>query len=99
LIGLADVARAHDWYSGMKSRAKGVEGYSCCSGNEDTGDCRPVPAWMVGDRWRIRDLDGREYDVPDDAIHDDAENLEPFQASACIWHGRVICFWRKRAGG
>lgn len=101
LVGILDAVRAHDWYSEKKTSGGG----SCCNGitmpdGRRTGDCQPVRAWTDdAGRWHLLYVDGLEYDVPEDAIHDDSENVEPFQASACVWNRKVICFWRKRAGG
>lgn len=95
----APPASAHDWYSKLKSRAAGTKGYSCCNHNPKNPDCLPVQAWTDDTgQWFFLYKDGKEYRVPADAINPDEENQEPFQASACVWQGKVMCFWRKGAG-
>jgi hypothetical protein len=91
--GISSAALAHDWFEG-KTNGKGEK---CCDGE----DCKPVRAWLTEDgSWQfLYALDGKTYDVPRDAMRPDDENPEPFQAFACVWRGRVMCFWRKRAGG
>lgn len=90
--GLALTLSAHDWYTGKTTQGGG----SCCNGE----DCKPVSAWQADDgHWQFRYTDGKTYDVPEEAVHPDHENPEPFQASGCVWNGKVLCFWRKRAGG
>lgn len=105
LVGLAVIvfsrpAHPHDWYGEKYSRVTG--GGSCCSGNEATGDCRKLDrAWPDDDGvWHfIYPDDGKEYVVPEAAMHDPNESPEPFQAHGCVYHDQVLCFWPKRAGG
>jgi hypothetical protein len=95
-------AEAHDWYMGKKTNKSHPTHpeWSCCTGDPDKGDCHPVQAWQNADgRWVFRYVDGVEWEVPDYALKSDAENEEPFQASACVYKGVLMCFWRKGAGG
>src|SRR5258707_14762724 len=50
--GVSDIARAqsghaehHDWYKELKTHS----GWSCCSGDEEHGDCRPAQAHQRDD--------------------------------------------------
>ena len=98
----APPALAHDWYSGQHTNPDHPTraGWSCCNGNADTGDCKPVRAWTKADgTWQFEYVDGSIWDVPDYAMKPDETNGEPFQASACIYKGTLMCFWRKAAGG
>ena len=102
LAGVTHKARAHDWYSGKQTSIDHPKypGWSCCNGDAVTGDCKPVRAWTTPDgKWQFEYVDGTIWDVPDYALRPDDENGEPFQASACVYKGTVMCFWRKRAGG
>lgn len=94
-------AFAHDWYSG---KTTGLDhpthpGWSCCNGDEVNGDCKPVSAWLDDSgRWVFRYVDGSIWSVPDYALRPDEENEQPFQASACVYKGTLMCFWRKASG-
>jgi hypothetical protein len=90
----ATPAHAHDWFTGLKNN----DGGSCCDGE----DCRKnVRAWPDENGiWHfIWPIDGHEYTVDPAIIHPDNENPEPFNAAACVWRGKPLCFWRKRTGG
>ena len=96
LIAALILCSGHDWYGNKTTPGGG----SCCNGDNKTGDCKAVLAYPDPETgtW-IAIYDGRKYPVPDWAIHPDEENPEPFQASACVYHNQVICFWRKKTGG
>lgn len=88
---------AHSWYTGKLVQDGPYKGWKCCDGS----DCKTVRAWPTQDgKWHfVYPDDGIEYTVPDYAYQPDDENAEPFMASACVYRGEVLCFWRKRAGG
>ena len=102
LFGMTHKARAHDWYSDKLTNGThpAYPNWSCCNGDPVNGDCKPVRAWMNdAGKWVFRYVDGKDWEVPDYAMKPDMENEEPFQASACVYKGVVMCFWRKAAGG
>lgn len=68
-------------------------GVSCC----DMGDCRPVSARIVGDRWQVRWRQGQLptaplhwTDVPRDVV---LTAPNPVGVAVACWNaGRVLCF-------
>lgn len=93
LLG-AEPARSHDWYSGKRSKESLKYGHDCCSGY----DCEKVSAVWRDGQW-VGVWRGKEYAVPEDAIMPDDSNGEPLEASMCVHNGKVLCFWRRAAGG
>lgn len=97
-------AWGHDWYAGQASKRSTELGhYSCCNQRVDhpggySGDCKPVSATMRGAKW-IFVYDGKEYEVPDNAMMPDETNGQPLEAHGCVNQDRVLCFWRRAAGG
>jgi hypothetical protein len=101
VLGLANPSFAHDWYTNERTSPDHpvYPGWSCCNGDAVSGDCKPVRAWTTpAGSWQF-EYNGATWDVPDYAIRPDETNGEPFQASACVYKGQVMCFWRKAAGG
>ena len=86
-------AEQHDWYRHLEMPSGG----SCCNGDQEHGDCRPVRAFFDGKHWRAFYGD-RWQVVPDEAILSDALNLQPLRAHICERGGYVFCFL-KGAGG
>lgn len=83
-------AANHDWYSQLRDH----RGVSCCNGDPDHGDCRPVRArqdahgnWeaFFGGQWRL---------VPGSAVLDPASNRNPLEAHICAHRltNYVYCF-------
>lgn len=95
VFGLAWGARAHEWYAGQTTDVEPYKGWSCCNGT----DCKIVRAWQREDGKWVGVYNDVEYVVPDEAIKPDESNGEPFQASMCVYEGKVLCFWRKGFGG
>jgi hypothetical protein len=64
LLIMANCAHAHDPYSSWKDN----RGYSCCSGDEHTGDCRPTTTCETG--WGALGvmMYGRCVPVPPDVV-------------------------------
>ena len=84
----------HDWYRDLKTRS----GWSCCSGDEGDGDCRPVQARQRNDgEWEAY-FGGEWQDIPPDAILRDELNKEPLRAHICERAGFVYCFLRAGSG-
>lgn len=92
-------ANAHDWYSGQRSKASSKNGWTCCNGNDGHGDCKTVRATLRADGVWVGVYNGREYTIPDDAMMPDETNGNPLEASMCVHQGRVLCFWKRAAGG
>jgi hypothetical protein len=103
LIGtVAAAARAqdghrdsHDWYRNLQTRTGG----SCCNGDLEHGDCRPVRAYPVGDGQWMAFFGGRFQPVPPSAILPDELNRVPTSAHLCERGGTVYCFLKGGAGG
>jgi hypothetical protein len=85
----------HDWYRDLKTKS----GWSCCSGDEADGDCRPVRARLrIDGQWEA--YFGDEWqEIPPDAILRDELNKAPLQAHICERAGFVYCFLRAAPGG
>ena len=84
----------HDWYRTLKTKS----GWSCCSGDEGHGDCRPVQAHQRQDgEWEAY-LSGSWQEIPRDAILRDELNRVPLHAHICERAGFVYCFLRSGAG-
>lgn len=65
LLALAGPVHAHDIYTDWKTR----EGYSCCEGMGNHGDCRPTRAYVDDSgHWVAILEDGSRVTVPPDAI-------------------------------
>lgn len=70
-------AENHDWYRTLKTKS----GWSCCSGDESHGDCRPVQAHQRQDGDWEAYFDGSWQEIPPDAILRDELNRVPLHAS------------------
>jgi hypothetical protein len=87
-------AENHDWYRTLKTKS----GWSCCSGDEGHGDCRPVQAHQRQDgEWEAY-FDGSWQEIPPDAILRDELNRVPLHAHICERAGFVYCFLRGGGG-
>ena len=87
-------AEHHDWYRTLKTKS----GWSCCSGDEGHGDCRPVQAHQRQDgEWEAY-FSGTWQEIPADAILRDELNRVPLHAHICERAGFVYCFLRGGGG-
>jgi hypothetical protein len=87
-------AANHDWYRSLKTKS----GWSCCSGDEGHGDCRPVQAHQRQDgEWEAY-FSGAWQEIPSDAILRDELNRVPLHAHICERAGFVYCFLRGGEG-
>jgi hypothetical protein len=88
-------AEGHDWYGTLKSQL----GWSCCNGNKDHGDCRPVQARSRMDgQWEAY-YSGGWHLIPPETILGDELNKDPLHAHICEQYGFVYCFLKGRLGG
>ncbi|HET6196510.1 MAG TPA: hypothetical protein VFE12_12165 [Acetobacteraceae bacterium] len=81
-------AENHDWY--RKLSQPGTT-YSCCNGDEHTGDCRPTRAYQGEDGLWHAQIDGRWVTVPHRAV---LEQLAPDGNShiCASKGGYIFCF-------
>jgi hypothetical protein len=87
-------AENHDWYRTLKTKS----GWSCCSGDEGHGDCRPVLAHQRQDgEWEAY-FSGAWQEIPRDAILRDELNRVPLHAHICERAGFVYCFLKGGGG-
>ena len=87
-------AENHDWDRTLKTKS----GWSCCSGDEGHGDCRPVRAHQRLDgEWEAY-FGGSWQEIPPDAILHDELNRVPLHAHICERAGFVYCFLRGGGG-
>jgi hypothetical protein len=87
-------AANHDWYRTLKTKS----GWSCCSGDEGHGDCRPVQAHQRQDGEWEAFYSGSWQEIPPDAILRDELNKVPLHAHICERAGFVYCFLRGGGG-
>ncbi|MFO1158740.1 MAG: hypothetical protein U1E60_07870 [Reyranellaceae bacterium] len=87
-------AANHDWYKHLRT----PQGYSCCKGDANGGDCRPVQARPRGDgQWEAY-FGGAWQEVPRERILPDDLNHSPLHAHICEQDGYVRCFLRGGGG-
>jgi hypothetical protein len=89
-----DHALRHDWYKDLKTKS----GWSCCSGDEERGDCRPAQARQRDDGLWEAFYAGNWHIIPSDAILRDGLNKVPLHAHICERGGFVYCFLRGGGG-
>jgi hypothetical protein len=88
-------AEGHDWYGNLKSQF----GWSCCNGDKDHGDCRPVQARSRMDgQWEAY-YSGGWHLIPPETILRDELNKDPLHAHICEQSGFVYCFLKGELGG
>jgi hypothetical protein len=84
----------HDWYRDLKTKS----GWSCCSGDEGGGDCRPVQArQQIDGQWEAY-VHGEWREIPPEAILGDELNKAPLQAHICERADFIYCFLRAGSG-
>lgn len=83
---LSTPATAHEWFSSKKTSS----GSSCCN-KVDCVEIEETDWWQEGNAYVVRWRDGLLYYIP-------AEQAQPSEskegkAAACVWNGRLRCFF------
>lgn len=88
-------AENHDWYKNLQTN----QGYSCCNGDAEHGDCRPAAVWRDAEGRVWTRIDGNRTLVPPAAVLPDRMNQKPLTGHICERGGYFYCALVGGAGG